>query len=309
MTANDHVEHILDLARQNGLNIDPASMELNVSGLDFLTAFGRTADGEAWVIRKPRRPDVVVSAIYERDVLKLVKEHLPVDVPDWKICTPEVIAYPRLNGTPAATINPEAKNYDWAIDPQSPPSVFVKSLAEAMAALHGVDHEAAEEAGIRVKYPREVRRSLTDKMDEIRRIFGVAEALWQRWQAWLADDSYWPPHSALIHGDLHPGHIVLDPEGRVTGLLDWTEAEVADPATDFAIYYAAFGESGLTALLEQYKQAGGKTWPRMKDHIIELMAAYPVLIASFAMKSGLEEYLVMARHALGVNEFGEELPL
>jgi macrolide phosphotransferase len=145
-------------------------------------------------------------------------------------------------------------------------------------------------------------------MDEIRRIFGVAEALWQRWQAWLADDSYWPPHSALVHCDLHPGHIVLDPEGRVTGLLDWTEAEVADPASDFAIYFAAFGESGLTALLEQYEQAGGKTWPRMKDHIIEQMAAYPVLIASFAMKSGLEEYLVMARHALGVNEFGEELP-
>ncbi|WP_239617689.1 macrolide 2'-phosphotransferase [Cohnella mopanensis] len=308
MAVNTHIERILDLARQNGLIIETASLEINESGLDFLALFGQADDGEAWVIREPRRSDVVVSAAYERNVLKLIKGNLPVAVPDWKICTPELIAYPLLPGSPAATLNPEARNYDWVIDPQSPNALFVDSLAQALAALHGIDHEAATEAGIRVKNPREVRRTLSNKMDEIHRIFGVSETLWQRWQAWLAEDSYWPTHSSLVHGDLHPGHIVVDSDGQVTGLLDWTEAEVADPATDFTIYYATFGESGLTVLLESYEQAGGKVWTRMKDHIIELMAAYPVLIASFAMKSGLEEYLVMARHALGVNEFGEELP-
>jgi macrolide phosphotransferase len=64
------------------------------------------------------------------------------------------------------------------------------------------------------------------------RIFGVSQAFWERWQSWLADDSFWSNHSAFVHGDLHPGHIVDDPERCVTGLLDWTEAEVADPATD-----------------------------------------------------------------------------
>lgn len=308
MTTNARIERILELARQHDLNISSTNAEINESGLDFFAVFGQTDNGEAWVIREPRRPDVVASAIYERNVLKLIQERLPVAVPDWRICTPELIAYPRLNGTPAATINPEASNYDWVIDPQSPPEVFIETLARAMAALHAIDHETAYEAGARVKQPREVRRDLTDKMDEIQRIFGVSEALWQRWQAWLADDSYWPQHSSLIHGDLHPGHIVIDSDGRVTGLLDWTEAKVADPASDFTIYCAAFGESGLEKLLEQYEKAAGKVWPRMREHIVEMLAAYPILIASFAMKSGLEEYLAMARHALGVNEFGEELP-
>lgn len=41
----------------------------------------------------------------------------------------------------------------------------------------------------------------------------------------------------------------------------------------------------------------------MKEHIIELDAAYAVAIAEFAMVSGMEEYEQMARGALGVTNF------
>ncbi|RED54403.1 macrolide 2'-phosphotransferase [Cohnella lupini] len=307
-TENLIIKNILDLAARSGLNVVAESAEVNESGLDFLAVFAKTEDGESWVIRQPRRSDVVESAAYERKVLKVVQPYLPVAVPDWRICTPELIAYPRLEGQPAATINPEAMNYDWIIDPQAPPEAFIQSLAESIVALHGIDPAIAETAGVRVKQPADVRRILSDRMDEVKRVFGVSESLWQRWQAWLAEDSYWPPHSSFIHGDLHPGHIVVDSDGKVTGLLDWTEGEVADPASDFTVYYAAFGELGLDRLLAEYKKAGGTTWPRMKNHIVELYAAYPVLIAIFALKSGLEEYVSMARSSLGVNEYGEELP-
>ncbi len=37
----------------------------------------------------------------------------------------------------------------------------------------------------------------------------------------------------------------------------------------------------------------------MKEHIIELVAAYPVDIAEFALISGSDEYEVMAKQALG----------
>ena len=38
----------------------------------------------------------------------------------------------------------------------------------------------------------------------------------------------------------------------------------------------------------------------MKEHIIELDAAYPVSIAEFAMISGIGEYVQMAKKALEV---------
>ena len=38
----------------------------------------------------------------------------------------------------------------------------------------------------------------------------------------------------------------------------------------------------------------------MKEHIIELDAAYPVSIAEFAIVSGVEDYAQMAKEALEV---------
>ena len=99
-----------------------------------------------------------------------------------------------------------------------------------------------------------------------------------------------------------PPHILIDERVQVTGLLDWTESEVASPAKDFVLYYAIYGEHNLRVLLDRYEQAGGKVWPRMFDHIVEQHAAYPVLIAQFALLTGQEEYMTMARNALGLTE-------
>ncbi|MFC4102483.1 macrolide 2'-phosphotransferase [Paenibacillus xanthanilyticus] len=302
------VERMLELAIQNGIEVDAATVKINESGLDFLAVFADGKDGIPWVLRSPRREDVSESAVDEHKVLQLAADHLTVSVPRWEVHTPELIAYRRLQGTPMGTINAEKSQYDWYLDPQHIPDGFIQSLAEALASLHGIGPEQALQTGVRVKQPDQVREALAAQMNEVKRSFGVSRALWERWQRWLADDSYWPKHTGLVHGDLHPGHILVDPQGNVTGLLDWTEGEVADPATDFTIYHALFGDEGLDDLLKRYEQAGGRVWPRMQEHIVERMAAYPVLIALFAMKSGLEEYKVMARNALGVNEHGEELP-
>jgi hypothetical protein len=135
----NQVDHILSTAQQNGLEIDSTDVKINESGVDFLAVFAKTKDGVLWVLRAPRRPDVVESAAYEKKVLDLIASRLPVAVPNWQVHTPELIAYPMLEGTPAATINPEAKNYDWYMNQESLPAEFVRSLAEAMAALHGID--------------------------------------------------------------------------------------------------------------------------------------------------------------------------
>ena len=61
-------------------------------------------------------------------------------------------------------------------------------------------------------------------MNKVKETYGVADELWNRWQQWLENDELWPQHATMIHGDLHPGHIMVDNEVNVTGLIDWTEA-------------------------------------------------------------------------------------
>jgi macrolide phosphotransferase len=149
-----------------------------------------------------------------------------------------------------------------------------------------------------VKSPNDAREAFSSNIEEIKGSFAIPDKLQDRWNAWLSTDSYWPEHSTLNHGDLHPPHILVDETRRVTGLIDWTEAECADPGKDFVIYFALFGEEGLIDLLRRYERCGGKVWLRMHEHIAEQWAAYPALVAKFALITGKEADMEMARGML-----------
>ncbi|MED1738633.1 macrolide 2'-phosphotransferase [Bacillus swezeyi] len=297
---HEQIENMLKLAEKHGLQLNRENAQMNESGMDFQVVFADDASGMRWVLRKPRREDVIERAAAESRVLKLLQHHLPVDMPDWRIHTPELIAYPKLVGVPAAVIDMEIKNYVWNMNHQPPSEAFVRSLAKTLSALHGINHQTAAEAGIQVMNPHDVRQTKAEQMERIKEELGVSDVLWERWQKWLYDDSYWPWYTAFIHGDLHPPHILIDANDQITGLLDWTEAKVADPAKDFLLYQTILGEEETARLIAHYEEEGGRVWPRMKEHIAEMQAAYGIEIGMFALQTKQKEHLEMAHEALGV---------
>lgn len=293
-------DQVIEKAKRHGLEVRRDILKYNESGLDFQVVFAMDSKGEKWVLRFPRREDVVPTAKKEKDILELVKGRLPTQVPDWIIFSEELVGYKLLKGIPAGTIDMEAKAYVWEIDEKNVPDNFHETLGSALAALHKVNHDNAREAVLSVQTPEGIKMSMQTRMDNVKKEFGVNEELWNRWQKWLANDTILPEQTAFIHGDLHAGHILIDEEARVTGFIDWTEARVDDPANDFVAHLAAFGENALKRLIDAYESAGGYVWPSMFEHIVELSAAYPVGIAEFAMKSGLSEYEAMAKQTLGL---------
>ncbi|QHZ48751.1 macrolide 2'-phosphotransferase [Bacillus sp. NSP9.1] len=297
---NRKIEHMLSLAEKHGLRLKRQHAELNESGMDFQVAFANDEYGVRWVLRRPRREDVIKRAADEGKVLQLLKSHLPVDVPDWRIHTAELIAYPKLAGIPAAVIDMEIKNYAWNMNHQPPSEAFVRSLAKTLSILHGIDHQTAAARGIQVLSPDDVRQTKGEQMERIKKELGVSRELWERWQRWLSDDSYWPSHTAMIHGDLHPPHVLIDDHDQVTGLLDWTEAKAADPAKDFLLYQTILGETETDRLIAYYEEEGGRVWPRMKEHITEMQAAYGIDIGLFALVTKEKEHMDMAMEALGI---------
>ncbi|CAM2774728.1 macrolide 2'-phosphotransferase [Paenibacillus taichungensis] len=301
LNVNEQLEfqkELTSLAAQNGLHIAEESMKINESGMDFRVAFATDEQGQQWILRQPRREDVWERAENERKVLEVVKSRLPVEVPEWRICTPELIAYPLLDGEPIAVVDPAGGGYAWRFSQDSLSDDFFDSLATSLVALHNIDPDEAIKGGVRSKTPTEAREAFAANIEEIKQSFEVPEQLSKRWEAWLTTDSYWPEHSTFNHGDLHPPHIIVDDAQRVTGLIDWTEAEIADPGKDFVIYYALFEEEGLRNLLNRYEKAGGRTWPRMLEHIREQWAAYPAIVAQFALITGEESNMEMARGML-----------
>ncbi len=295
-------QDVLELAHKNGLAIEEGSIQFNESGLDFQVVLATDADGVRWILRLPRREDVLPSVDKEKQTLELIAPLLSVEVPRWTICTDELIAYRALDGVPAGTIDPEAKAYVWEIDLANVPNQFHESLAKGIVSLHQVSVEKARAAAIPVKTAEEVRVEMKHRMDAVKREFDVGQTLWKRWQSWLHDDDIWMQETVLTHGDLHAGHILINAQAQVTGFIDWTEASVADPARDFVAHYRTFGQDALNKLISAYAEAGGHTWSKMADHVIELNATFAIDVAEFALKSGLDEYRQMAMQLLCTGE-------
>jgi macrolide phosphotransferase len=293
-------QEVLELSRRCGLSIQEDSLKFNESGLDFQVVLATDAEGERWVLRFPRREDVLPSIDKEKRTLDLVAPLLTVESPRWIISTDELIAYRALNGRPAVTIDSEAKAHIWEIDPANIPEQFHESLAEGMVSLHQISLEKARAADLPIETIEEARSAMKQRMDAVKDEFGVGQALWNRWQQWLYSDVLWSGETVLTHGDLHAGHILIDAQAKVTGLIDWTEASVTDPAIDFLGHYQVFGEQALKKLIAAYARSGGYVWTKMAEHIVERLAAYPVAIAEFALRSGLDEYKQMARQSLCV---------
>jgi macrolide phosphotransferase len=295
-------QEVLELAHQNGLDIKESSLQFNESGLDFQVVLAMDTEGERWILRLPRREDVLLSIDKERRTLELIAPLLSVEVPRWIVCTDKLIAYRALNGVPTGTIDPTAKAYVWEIDPANVPDRFHRSLAKGMVSLHQISIEKVRAAGLTVKTVEEVRAQMKQRMDAVKSEFGVGQALWERWQDWLQNDEMWMKETVLTHGDLHAGHITIDPQAQVTGFIYWTEASVTDPARDFVPHYRTFGRDALNRLISAYAAAGGHVWSRMAEHVIELNASFAIDIAEFALKSGLDEYKQMARQSLDAIE-------
>ncbi|WP_026690481.1 macrolide 2'-phosphotransferase [Alteribacter aurantiacus] len=295
-------KHIIQLAEKNGIIVDGDSLKINESGLDFQVAFAKDLNGKHWVLRMPRRKDVLPSIEKEKQILTLAAKQVTVEVPEWEVCTDELIAYKRLTGKPAGTVDHEIQNYVWEMDPEQVPEVFQQTLGKALVSLHKTNRDVALQFGLTVIKADELRERMKNRMEQVKAQFGVNAELWSRWQAWLDDEALWPKQEAFVHGDLHAGHILINENAAVTGFIDWTEAFVGDPSVDFVAHYRTFGEDALHKLIHYYKDAGGYVWPRMAEHVIELTAAYPVELAEFAIRSESEEYLDMTRQVLGVAE-------
>lgn len=291
-------QEIKEIAQKHGFDMGNQEWILNDSGLDFIVIQLKDNEDVPWILRIPRRADVQSEIEKEGAILAIVEPNLAIQAPKWEITIPELIAYKALKGVPAGTINKEEQRYDWKLDPENLSDNYVATLARGMVSLHQISLAKITEGGLPVQTIVDVRNGMRARMEKVRTELGVSDALWARWQNWVEDDSFWPEYSAFIHGDLHPGHILIDEEERVTGFIDWTEGKVADVSTDFIGHMRTHGEQELGRLIGAYAEAGGVVWPKMKEHILELAATYPIDIAEFAIKSGSDEYLEMARGAL-----------
>ncbi|GAA1497368.1 macrolide 2'-phosphotransferase [Paeniglutamicibacter kerguelensis] len=287
---------ILALASDHGLALEPASLRINEAGLDYQVVFATSTADQRWVLRIPRRPDVSVKIKEEATILDFVKPRVMFNVPDWRIHSDALIAYPLLPGEPGLTLDTETGEPIWNFDRENP--AYCVELGQLIAQLHAIDPETARAAGIPVHHASDVRSSWLNDLAKVRGAFSIPNVLLERWTAWIREDSYWPTFTVFTHGELYPAHLLLQSGVKICSVLDWTTARVTDPAVEFMYHYMLASPEAFAMTVRAYEAAGGPHRPNLIGQCEALIAAGPVTYACYALTTGEPEHRVSAQKLL-----------
>lgn len=189
-----------------------------------------------WVERTPRRPDGIPRLRCEAALLPWLAPKLPLPVPVPEIVSedPLTVRHAYLPGGPC---------------PGTSPAHGV-AIGDFLRTLHAVDpdqavrHQARDATSSHAEVVVTVERMAHDVLPLLpAEVVPAGRALLTRMAAP-------PPRTSVIHGDLGPEHIrVLDE--RVTGIIDWGDSCIGDPALDLAWTAVGsdpgFGEAVLAA--------------------------------------------------------------
>ncbi|MGN6300155.1 MAG: macrolide 2'-phosphotransferase [Angustibacter sp.] len=231
--------------------LDPVAVEPpQVDGMDFDVAVVTDDQQRRWVVRAPRRTAAAVALDVEARLLPLIGRYLPVPVPQPAGRAPlrdggECLVHPYLPGRPIRPAELTAG------------SALAAQVGRTIAALHEIDPRALDDAGLPTYTAQEYRLRRLSDVDRAAQTGHVPASLLARWEKALEDVSRWRFAPTPVHGDLAPEHVLVD-RGALSGVIDWGEAAVADPADDLA-WVVVTADDGVDTVLEAYAMARSET--------------------------------------------------
>ncbi|MET9387542.1 aminoglycoside phosphotransferase family protein [Streptomyces sp. NPDC002928] len=192
--------------------------------------------GTSHVLRLATDREATVRRRRELRLRDLVRPHVPVAVPT---------SVARGEWAPGLTYTLDTKVPGGSAEEHDVSAVGEADLAGLLTGLREVPARQAETLGV----PRAAPRSL----EALRRmavtaaeLLGAADEfdpvrLHQLTPPGAAQLVAQPGAAVLVHHDLRGEHLVVSADGRVRGVLDWTDAVIGDPAEDIAGLALAVG--------------------------------------------------------------------
>ena len=240
-------------------DVDASSIEPFGSG-DFCLAF-RLRDQ---VFRVARHPAAAEALRRESCILSKIAPILPLAVPR--------LAYHAPHGCPPFTVHNEITGEfltreTWEGMPASARERAASDLAIFLRSLHAlpiqtglecglVQIDAAEMAGrLREETAKTIHQHLEHETQR------KLDRTLKRWSSQPAAQG-----PALLHCDIGPGHLLYDPMTlQLTGVIDFGDLVMGDPARDFIYIYEDFGPRLLGEVLTRYAgKAASKMMPAIR---------------------------------------------
>jgi aminoglycoside 2''-phosphotransferase len=260
------------------------SCAIHSEGWDSLAV----AVNDALIFRFPKRRDVEPQYQIERRLLPALAGALPIRIPDVAFFWPGGPAHPSIfighhliEGAQLTAAHLTPNHVD----------DIAREIGEFLAALHRFPVAQATQLGVlageagawRLRYQQQyeqIQSRVLPLLDQ------AAQARIMRdWRSFLNDDTRFP--TTLIHHDLADEHILYDAaRGTISGIIDWGDTAIGDPAIDFTGLLAVGGEGFVAGVLSHYQRAVDDSFrQRMRFYL----RAMPINTLLFGLSSGQEQ--------------------
>lgn len=228
-------DYQIDSVLQLGEGMDNIAYVVND---ELIVRFSKGSDRKQRALRVHREASVlaIVAAV----------SPLPVPLPTFTVAKQGCLAYFKIPGVPLLDLSPQQRSAHAAS--------IAATLGEFLSAIHAVPVDRlAELMDTDDDRPVEWRR---DAVDAYAKIAAQVPLRYRRAVEAFLDAS--PPDDeyalAFSHNDLGIEHVLVDPgTATVTGIIDWSDAAIADPAYDFGLLYRDLGPLALDAAIGGYR--------------------------------------------------------
>ncbi|MGG0277128.1 aminoglycoside phosphotransferase family protein [Bacillus rhizoplanae] len=276
MTDLDHMQYI----QKTLPNLPIHSFHQDESGWDNVAIL----INDEWLFRFPRKVEYAKKIPREKQLYEVLSPMLQtqqIEVPNYhilyknKVDTIPVCSYYKIiHGKPFKpsylhnlSINEKTK--------------IVTQLASFLAAFHTVPITLAKEWGFQVEQTPEYWKKLYMKLKHyLFTTFTIEETkrlntLFQTFFEQLYTSS---SPQTVIHADLTHNHILFHPLLRhIAGIIDIGDAQIGDPAFDFAGLYADYGHAFTLEVYEEYTSLTNRTDTTFFERIISFYQYSPIL--------------------------------
>jgi aminoglycoside phosphotransferase (APT) family kinase protein len=203
--------------------------------------------GDGNVRRVPRTPEAREASLRQCRFLPRLASSLPVQIPVPSDCDGAMMVYRKLEGEP---LQPYLLG-------QLDSAQLARDIAGFMGALHNIRAHDAISWGV-------------PAINRTARLLAAADRILPAIPSeWRAEALLWRegfverPHPDVpIHGDLWYENILIDTRtGRLSGVLDFDEASIGDPAWDLATQMHC-GRGFAALVFEAYPSKDASMWAR-----------------------------------------------
>lgn len=204
------------------------------------------SDGIQYIVRESRNAKGNLKLATETQCIKAVKGagSLPFRVPNLvsESTTPDGHTLQILEFVYGSTIELEQLRSN---DPE------LRQVGLAIAAIHSLSIDKIRQSGLPEFSAAETRESRIADLDRAAATGRIPAALLQRWETALEDLDLFRFQPTPVHGNLNTGSL-LELDGEVSGVTNWSDLHIGDPAEDFGVFASVSDSDVLDAVKFAY---------------------------------------------------------